>query len=116
MLHARENVLRLLQEDASGIRQSDVMAAALEQVHAYRLLESPDLLTQRRLSRAQACCRACEAELFGDRDEVAEMPEFHDCVLGFGAAIFLLAGEHLDREAVLGQRDGAGRERIERAG
>ena len=71
MLDARENILRLLQEDASGVGQRDVLPAAVEQFHADRFFELTYLLAQRRLSGAQACRRTREAELFGDRNEVA---------------------------------------------
>jgi hypothetical protein len=71
MLDAGDDVFRLLQEDASGIRQCDVLPTAIEQLHADGLLELTNLLAQRRLSRAKACRRMREAQLFGDRDEIA---------------------------------------------
>ena len=57
--------------------QRDVLAAPVEQLHSDGSLELTDLLAQRRLSRAEA--RGCtgKAELFGDRNEIAQMSEFH---------------------------------------
>ena len=71
MLDARENVFRLLQEDASRIGQRDVLPATVEQFRADRFFQLAYLLAQRRLSRAKSCRCAREAELFGDRHEVA---------------------------------------------
>jgi len=78
MLDAGENVLRLLQERAPCVGQRDVLPGPVEQLHSERFLESTDLLAQRGLSRAKARGRPCEAELLGDRDEIAQMSEFHD--------------------------------------
>jgi hypothetical protein len=82
VLDARENVLGLLQEYASRIGQCDVLPAAIEQFRADGFFELTDLLAQRRLSRAQACRCTCEAELFSDRDEIAEVPKFHELLFG----------------------------------
>jgi hypothetical protein len=71
MLDASENVLRLLQEDAPRVGQRDVLPAAVQQLDSDRFLELTDLLTQRRLGRAQACGRTREAELLGNRNEIA---------------------------------------------
>lgn len=54
-----------------------MVTRALEQRHADFVLELPNLLAERRLRGAQPARRAGEAELFGHRDEVAKMPEFH---------------------------------------
>jgi hypothetical protein len=70
MFDARENIFRLLQEDASGVGQRDVLPATVEQFHADRFLELTYLLAQRRLSGAKASRRTCEAELLGDGSEV----------------------------------------------
>jgi hypothetical protein len=51
--------------------QGDVLPAAVEQSRADRFLQLTDLLAQRRLSGAQSRRRTREAELLGDRDEVA---------------------------------------------
>ena len=79
MLDPGENVLRLLQEDAPCVGQCDVLPAAVQQLDPDRFLELADLLAQRRLSRAKACSRSCEAELFGNRNEIAQVSEFHGC-------------------------------------
>jgi hypothetical protein len=80
MLDARENIFRLLQEDAPSVGQRDVLPITVEQFHADRFLELTYLLAQRRLRRANSGRRTREAKLFGDRDEVAQMSQFH-CVL-----------------------------------
>src|SRR5688572_32293375 len=49
MLDATEDVFRLAQEGAAGIRQRHVMAAAIEQRDANLQFELPDLLAERRL-------------------------------------------------------------------
>ena len=77
MLDAGENILRLLQEDAPCVGQRDVVPAAIEQLHADRFLELTDLLAQRRLRGAKACSRTREAELFGNRNVIAQVSEFH---------------------------------------
>ena len=77
MLDAAEDVLRLAQEDAAGVGQRHVMTAAIEQRHADRFLELPDLLAERRLRGVQACSRAREAQLVGHRHEIAQVSEFH---------------------------------------
>ena len=71
MLDARENIFRLLQEDAPGVGQRDVLPATVEQFHADRFFELAYLLAQRRLSGAKSCRRTRKAELFGDGNEVA---------------------------------------------
>ena len=49
MIEATENVFRLAQKDAAGIRQRHVMTAPIEQRDANLRLELPDLLAERRL-------------------------------------------------------------------
>src|SRR5512139_2056251 len=63
MLDASENIFRLLQEDASGIGQRDMLPAAVEQPYADRLLELTDLLAQRRLSGAKPRRRTRKVEV-----------------------------------------------------
>jgi hypothetical protein len=74
----------LLQEDAPGVSQGNVLPAAIEQLRSDQFFELTDLLAQRRLSRAQAGGGAREVELFGHRNEVPEMSEFHVLSLGTG--------------------------------
>jgi hypothetical protein len=77
MIHSCEDVFGLLQEYSAGVRDRYMMAAAIEQLDPELLLELPDLLTQRRLGRAQSGRSACKAQLFSDRDKVTQMTEFH---------------------------------------
>jgi hypothetical protein len=48
-----------------------VLPATVEQFHVDGFFELTYLLAKRRLSGAQFRRRTCEAELFGDRNEVA---------------------------------------------
>ncbi|HUO66140.1 MAG TPA: hypothetical protein VMV37_01305 [Gammaproteobacteria bacterium] len=75
MLDAVQNILRLAEKYSSGVRQRDVVAAAIEQLDADGSLEPPDLLAQRGLCRTNSCRRAREIQLFGDGHEVPQMPE-----------------------------------------
>jgi hypothetical protein len=77
MLDAGENVLRLSQKDAAGVGQRCMLMAAIEQSGADRFFELANLLAQRWLFRAQARRGAREAELFGDSNEAAKVPECH---------------------------------------
>src|SRR5688572_29020986 len=71
VLDARENIFRLLKKGAAGVGQRDMLPATVEQLDADRFFELAYLLAQRRLSGAKPCRRTREAELFGDRNEVA---------------------------------------------
>ncbi len=75
MFEAAENVVRVAKKYASRIGQRDVMAAAVEQLHADGALEPPNLLAQRRLRGSEPRRRAREAQLFGNGHEIAQMPE-----------------------------------------
>ena len=77
MLDATEDVLRLAQEDAAGVRQRHVMTAPIEERDANLRFELPDLLAERRLRGVQPGGGAREVQLVGHRHEVPQMPQFH---------------------------------------
>jgi hypothetical protein len=77
MLDARENIFRLLQEHTPRVGQRDVLPATVEQFRADRFFELTYLLAERRLRGPNSGRRTREAKLFGDRNEVAQMSEFH---------------------------------------
>ena len=77
MIEATEDVFRLAQEHAAGVRQRHVMTAPIEQRDANFGFELPDLLAQRRLRGVEPGGGAREVQLVGDRHEVAQMPQFH---------------------------------------
>jgi hypothetical protein len=77
MLDATEDVFRLAQEGAAGIGQRHVVTAPIEESDAHLDLELANLLAERGLRRVQPGGGAREVQLFGDRQEVPQMPQFH---------------------------------------
>ena len=73
MLHAAEDVARLLQEDAACIGHRHAMVVALQQLHAEVGLQAADLLAQRGLRRVQPLGGTGETELLGDGHVVAQV-------------------------------------------
>uniref|UniRef100_A0A071MJJ3 Uncharacterized protein n=1 Tax=Burkholderia cenocepacia TaxID=95486 RepID=A0A071MJJ3_9BURK len=65
------------QEHAPGVAQFDLVPVALEQARAECFLECLDLHAQRGLHDAQAPRGAPEMQLFRERDEGAQLLEFH---------------------------------------
>ena len=64
-----------LEERGAGLRQLDAARGPLQQLDAELLLEPGDRRAQRLLGDVQAARGACEVQLLGDRDEVAQLPE-----------------------------------------
>jgi hypothetical protein len=62
-------------QSGAAVGQLDAAAGAAKELHAEASLQSLDLLAERRLRDAEACGRASEVQLLGDRDEVAQMSE-----------------------------------------
>ena len=77
MIDASEDVFRLAQEHAPGVRQRHVMAAPIEQRDANLRFELPDLLAQRGLRGVETRGGAREVQLVGHRHEVPQMTQFH---------------------------------------
>src|SRR6185437_5743228 len=71
----RQDLSRLFQEDPSGLGQGDSALAAFEQRYAEIPFQRLDLLGKRWLRDVQADRGAGEAQLLGDRDEVAQLTE-----------------------------------------
>src|SRR5262249_61791653 len=73
-----EQESRLIEKDRPGWRQRHTTAIALEQPESHLRLQGPDLTAQRGLDDVYARRGAAKVELFGDRDEVAEVAKLHD--------------------------------------
>jgi hypothetical protein len=73
---------RLLEDERPCVGKGDYRPlAALEEPCAEMAFYGLDLGAQRRLRDAQSLGRASKVQFLGDRDEVAEVPEFHDGVV-----------------------------------
>jgi len=70
--------LRFDQEGATGVCQLDSAVRPMEEADAEVLLETTDLLTQRRLRDVKALRGSTEVQLFRDGNEVAEMAKLHE--------------------------------------
>ena len=62
------------QKHLSGVGEPGTAGIAVEQADIEAALECPDLLRQRLLGHVQAFRGAAEAEVFGDGDEVSQLP------------------------------------------
>ncbi len=60
-------------EDAPGLGQLHPAAAAVEYLHTELVLESPDLLAQRRLRDVLTLGGPTEVQLLGDSEEIAQL-------------------------------------------
>ena len=83
-LQHRDAVVDLLQrahregqEQLAGLGRHHLLADAVEQRLADLVLELADLVRQRRLGHVDAVGRLREAEVVGQRHEVAKMPQLH---------------------------------------
>ena len=72
-----QNPARLPKEPISRRCELDVPPDAAQEVHFQLGFEIANLLAQGRLGGVQAVRRAAEMELFGDRHEVAQVPQLH---------------------------------------
>ena len=73
----REDLRRPLDQQASGRGEVDAAGGALEEPGAQLRLELLDLLGQRGLRHVEALGGAAEVALLRDREEVAQVPQFH---------------------------------------
>jgi hypothetical protein len=71
----REQTPPLAQECAPGVRELDPPAGAVKQCRSELLLESTDLVTQRRLGDVQPLGGPAEVKLLSDGDEVLDKPQ-----------------------------------------
>ena len=80
----RERQLRMLHECPAGVGQLDTAYPSGQQGGAHFILEIANLPAQRRLRRVQSlfgCDR--ETSFLGDRDEIAQVTQFHDLFHAF---------------------------------
>ena len=73
----RECAASFFYDQPSSVGQSHAPLGAIEQSHSEFILELADLLAQGRLRDMQALGGAAEVEFFGDRDEIAQVSQFH---------------------------------------
>ena len=66
------------QEEAPGFGQRDLVAIAFQQAHVQFLFERLDLHAERGLHDAKPLRGAAEMQFFGERDECAEVLQFHE--------------------------------------
>jgi len=74
-----ENAAHLLEEDAAGFRERDEVSRPVKEAHAELALEVLDLMGQRGLRDMELLRGSPEVKLVGDRNEVAQVPQFHRC-------------------------------------
>src|SRR4051812_48564797 len=68
----------MIEKGPTGGRQLDAVHAATHQLNTDLIFEIADLPAQRGLCGVQPFLgRECQAALFGNRDEIAKMPELH---------------------------------------
>ncbi len=77
-----EHVPRDRQQRGPGRGERDVVGAAVEQLLPELVLEVLDPLAQRRGGHVQFPRGGGEVQLLGDRDEVAQVQQFHTHTLG----------------------------------
>ena len=78
LLHPRrlgEEIAGGGQQRGAAVGQLDAASGAAKQLHAEARFEPLDLLAERGLGDPEACGRAPEVQLLGDRDEVAQVSE-----------------------------------------
>jgi hypothetical protein len=76
-VRCRESDPRAFEEELAGLREADPTGMTLQQPDAELALERADLLREAGLGNPQPLGGAGEASLFGDRDEVAKVTQFH---------------------------------------
>ncbi len=74
---AGEDVLRGGQQRRSGVGRRHTAPVVREQLDGQHPFECPDLPAEPGLGNVQPLRRAAEMQLFGDHDEIAQMPQFH---------------------------------------
>jgi hypothetical protein len=77
MLVLREHCARFIEEDASSISQLNAARLAVKELHIEFAFDRLDPLTEWRLLHAELLGSARDVPFLGDRDEIAEVPEFH---------------------------------------
>ena len=75
--HLFEDSARLTEQKLPGLGEFDAARAAVEEGCPDLVLKVANLQAERRLLDAEPFGRTSKMQLLGDRDEIAEMPEFH---------------------------------------
>jgi hypothetical protein len=76
-LNLVEDPARLVEQESPGLGEFDATLEATEERGTYLSLKMADLQAEGRLLDAEAFRCAGKMQLFGDRDEIAEMPKLH---------------------------------------
>jgi len=71
-------LVSLVQKDASRLGEFHAALGAVQQCDAQARFQPAYLLTQGRLRDVQARSSAREVQLFRDRDEIAQITQFHN--------------------------------------
>src|SRR5262245_38364040 len=76
-IREEQDLAGLIEEQSSGVGELHLALRTEEQLHLELLLETQDLLTQRRLGDVESGGGAAEVQFFGHGDEVAQVAELH---------------------------------------
>ena len=77
VVHLAQRLGRIAQEGLAGLGEHHALADAVEQELPDLFFQLPDLVRQRRLRDVHALGRAGEGQALRQRDEVAQVPQFH---------------------------------------
>jgi len=72
-----QDASRIVQEQSPSRTESDASGQSIEQEKPQLSLQVPDLPGEGRLYDMEPICRSSEVLLLSNRDEIAQMPEFH---------------------------------------
>ena len=76
-IDVRQDLPRAVHEQPARLREVHAAGGPLEQLGAELCFELPDLLRQGRLCHVELLRCTSEVTLLGDREEVAQVPQFH---------------------------------------
>jgi hypothetical protein len=91
---AVHDLLDLCQEGGAGVRERDVLAAAVEQPHANVFFESLNRPAQGRLGDGEPIRGSAEVQLFREYDEVTQIVQLHGAGLSLSWRRTGTVGEH----------------------
>jgi hypothetical protein len=80
LLDLGENPGGIFQKHLSGHGYFYLTAGSIKELHPESLLQILNLLTERRLRHVQMLCRPTKVAVFGHRDKIAQMSEFHSLI------------------------------------
>src|SRR6185295_6256363 len=81
MIDASENGASLFDEPAPRFGKAHFALSPVKEADAEFLFKLPDLLTERGLANIQSNRGSSEMQFFRDRDEILQVPQFHECLL-----------------------------------